>query len=95
MNSPHAPWATHAMRGFESYVQARIHARTNAPGSYYGIKNIDGTWEWYYPEYEIEGDLLDTWQTENPVAQFRKTRIAIGKLREALNDALYEIKVLT
>lgn len=94
MTSPHAPWATHAMRGFESQLAARENALKNAPGSSFGTKKIDGTWEWYYPQYEIEMDILDT-LPDNLGVQFKKAKAIIEELREALNDALYKIKVLT
>ncbi len=92
---PHLPWVTHAMRGFNNYGYAKAHADINAPGIYYGIRCVEGSWEWYYPQYEIEGDLFDIWRSDKPGEQFENARIIISELREALNEALHEIKMLT
>ena len=94
---PHSPWATHAMRGFESHYEANKHATANAPGSSYGIVKIDGTWEWYYPQYEIEGDLLDTLKigTMLRLGQFKRIRLVIDTLRDKLNDTEFILKELT
>lgn len=48
-DTPHPPWATHAMRGFPTAKDAAENA-AKMDFKEIGLRQIDeGNWEWFYP----------------------------------------------
>lgn len=50
-DAPHQPWATHAMRGFQT-MQAAVDHAAKMGFLQIGLRKIeDGNFEWFYPAY--------------------------------------------